>query len=47
MTKDTEQALAKLDRDFNRSLTDIHESLLEKFRWLAKSVGQRTRADRQ
>lgn len=42
----TEEALRKLQRDFDRSLTDIYESLLDQFRSFTRSVGQRTRIDR-
>ena len=46
MTDDIRRMLANLDGRLNASLDRLHDELLAKLRSMAKSVGQRTRADR-
>lgn len=46
MTPEIGFLLMRLEAEFNKALDAIHESAIAKFRSLAKSTWQRTRADR-
>lgn len=46
MTPEIEQRLRALEWNLWRDLDRLHDELLAKLRSMAKSVGQRTRADR-
>lgn len=44
--KTTDEALAALLQEFNRKLDLIHAVSVARFRFLARSIGQRTRVNR-
>ena len=44
--KTTDEALAALLQEFNRKLDVIHTAAVLRFRFLARSMGQRTRTTR-
>lgn len=46
MTNNTEDRLRKLRLQIEAALDRVHDEAIAKFRTLAKSTGQRTRADR-
>lgn len=46
MTPEVGFALMRLEAEFNAMLDRIHDEAIANFRRLAKSTGQRTRADR-
>lgn len=45
-TDQTDRALWRLSGWINYRLDQIHDEALENLRWMARSVGQRTRTDR-